>query len=77
MSRPRLLADLLSCVDQSALRETISEHVTRLIDETLDEWDDSARWRELVTRFGREAIHDVATIAVTRTIDDVFVELRG
>lgn len=73
----RLVRRLLTTVNEAALRQVVSEHVAGLIDETLDEWDDAARWRTLVTRFGREPIQEAAEIAVRKTIDDLFAELRG
>ena len=77
MSQPRLLASILGTVDQAALREVVANHVAGLIDETLDEWDDAARWRTLITRYGSGPIHEAAGIAVRKTIDDLFTELRG
>ena len=62
----------MRCVDRRQLKAAVRHHVSGLIDETLDEWDDEARWRMLVTRFGKDAIHEAATIAVTKFIDDAF-----
>ena len=68
---PRLLDDLLGCIDRRQLEAVVRRHVTELTEETLDEWDDAARWRTLVTRFGSDAIHEAATLAAMKLIDDL------
>lgn len=72
----RLLDDLLACVDQRQLDAVVRRHVTELINDTLDEWDDAARWRTLVTALGRDRAQELATIAVRQTIRRLFEGVR-
>jgi hypothetical protein len=67
----KLVPELLACLDKPKTEAVVRRYVAELTEKTLDEWDDAARWRMLVTRFGGEMIQEAVTMAALRALNDL------